>query len=62
MARLELTLALSHYDRHIPLFDGSAGAEGIDLTVLQVGQSQPLRDFGGTGRSCGKRGRLRSSP
>ncbi len=43
MAPLQLTIALSHYDRHIPLFDGSAQAEGIDLTVLEVGQSYPLR-------------------
>jgi len=43
MADLKLTMALSHYDRHIPLFDGSAKAEGIDLTVLEVGQSNPLR-------------------
>jgi 4,5-dihydroxyphthalate decarboxylase len=43
VAKLELTLALSHYDRHIPLFDGSAQAEGIDLNVLQVGQSHPLK-------------------
>jgi 4,5-dihydroxyphthalate decarboxylase len=45
---LKLTLALSHYDRHIPLFDRSVNAEGIDLAVLQVGQSHPLRD--GSGR------------
>jgi 4,5-dihydroxyphthalate decarboxylase len=43
MAQPKLILALSHYDRHIPLFDGSVKAEGIDLTVLQVGQSTPLR-------------------
>jgi len=43
MADLKLTMALSHYDRHIPLFDGSAKAEGIDLTALEVGQSNPLR-------------------
>ena len=43
MADLKLTMALSHYDRHIPLFDGSIKAEGIDLRVLEVGQSNPLR-------------------
>ncbi len=48
MARLRLTLALSHYDRHIPFFDGSVVPEGIDLTVLEVGQSSPLRH--GVGR------------
>ena len=43
MANLKLSMALSHYDRHIPFFDGSVQAEGVDLTVLQVGQSHPLR-------------------
>jgi 4,5-dihydroxyphthalate decarboxylase len=43
MAKLKLTLALSHYDRHLPLFDGSVGIEGVDLQVLQVGQSSPLK-------------------
>ncbi|MGB7949354.1 MAG: 4,5-dihydroxyphthalate decarboxylase [Candidatus Binatia bacterium] len=43
MAGLKLTMALSHYDRHIPLFDGSVQAEGVDLRVLEVGQSEPLK-------------------
>ncbi len=43
MANLSLTLALSHYDRHVPLFDGSVTAEGVDLQVLEVGQSHPLK-------------------
>ena len=43
MARLKLTLALSHYDRHIPLFDGSVQADGVELQVLEVGQSNPLK-------------------
>jgi len=43
MARVKLTMALSHYDRHIPFFDGSVQAEGIDLEVLEVGQSSPLK-------------------
>ena len=43
MAQLELTMALSHYDRHLPLFDGSVQAEGVDLQVLEVGQSNPLK-------------------
>jgi 4,5-dihydroxyphthalate decarboxylase len=43
MANLRLSIALSHYDRHIPFFDGSVQIEGVDLTVLQVGQSHPLR-------------------
>ena len=37
MANPKLTMALSHYDRHIPFFDGSVRAEGVDLTVLEVG-------------------------
>jgi hypothetical protein len=43
MENLRLTLALSHYDRHIPFFDGSVQAEGVDLQVLAVGQSNPLK-------------------
>src|SRR5918996_3953647 len=43
MANLKLTMALSHYDRHIPFFDGSVRAEGVDLKVLEVGQSEPLK-------------------
>jgi len=43
MANLRLTMALSHYDRHIPFFDGSVRADGVDLDVLEVGQSSPLK-------------------
>jgi 4,5-dihydroxyphthalate decarboxylase len=43
MTNLRLTIALSHYDRHIPWFDGSVRAEGVDLQVLEVGQSSPLK-------------------
>ena len=39
----KLTMALSHYDRHIPLFDGSVRPDGVDLEVLEVGQSHPLK-------------------
>jgi 4,5-dihydroxyphthalate decarboxylase len=44
MAKPELTLALSHYDRHVPFFDGTVHAEGVDLNVLIVGQSDRQRD------------------
>ena len=43
MAQLKLTIALSQYDRHIPFFDGTVKPEGIDLKVLEVGQSTPLK-------------------
>jgi 4,5-dihydroxyphthalate decarboxylase len=43
MAQMKLTLALSHYDRHIPLLDGSVVPDGVDLQVLEVGQSNPLK-------------------
>jgi 4,5-dihydroxyphthalate decarboxylase len=43
MANLRLTIALSHYDRHIPLFDGSVQVDGVDLQALEVGQSSPLK-------------------
>ena len=39
----ELYMALSHYDRHLPFFDRSVQAEGVDLQVLEVGQSEPLK-------------------
>jgi 4,5-dihydroxyphthalate decarboxylase len=43
MANLQLSMALSHYDRHTPFFDGSVTVEGVDLQVLEVGQSHPLK-------------------
>jgi 4,5-dihydroxyphthalate decarboxylase len=43
MAGLKLTMALSHYDRHIPFFDKSVQVEGVDLQILEVGQSEPLK-------------------
>jgi 4,5-dihydroxyphthalate decarboxylase len=43
MSKLKLTMALSHYDRHTPFFDGSVQVENVDLEVLQVGQSSPLK-------------------
>ena len=43
MAKADLTIALSHYDRHIPLFDRSIQVEGANITVLEVGQSHPLK-------------------
>jgi 4,5-dihydroxyphthalate decarboxylase len=43
MAGLKLTLALSHYDRHLPLLDGSLDSDRPELQVLIVGQSAPLK-------------------
>ena len=43
MAKPKLTMALYHYDRHIPFFDGTVVPDGVDLAVLEVGQSSPLR-------------------
>ncbi len=43
MADLRLSMALSHYDRHIPFFDGSVQVNGVNLQVLEVGQSSPLK-------------------
>lgn len=34
-----LTLALSHYDRFLPLYDGTVGFDGFEVEVLHVGQS-----------------------
>lgn len=44
MAKPKLTIALSHYDRHVPFFDGTVQPEGVDLNVLIVGQSDVQRD------------------
>ena len=43
MAKLKLTMAVSHYDRHFPFFDGSVALDGVELNVLLVGQSEPLK-------------------
>ena len=43
MTDLRLSMALSHYDRHIPFFDGSVQVDGVNLQVLEVGQSSPLK-------------------
>ena len=44
MADVRITLAVAHYDRHVPFLDGTAGVPGVDLTVKEVGQSIPGRD------------------
>lgn len=44
MANLPLTLALEHYDRHVPFFEGSVAPEGVDLQVRTVGQVVSWRD------------------
>jgi len=36
MAGLQLTVALEHYDRHLPLLEGRVVPEGIDLRVVHV--------------------------
>jgi hypothetical protein len=36
MPGLQLTLALEHYDRHLPLLEGKVKPEGIDLHVAHV--------------------------
>ncbi|MEW6674014.1 MAG: 4,5-dihydroxyphthalate decarboxylase [Thermodesulfobacteriota bacterium] len=43
MPKPKLTLALAHYDRHVPFFDGSVQLEDFELEVLPVGQSAQLR-------------------
>ena len=39
-----LTLAVSHYDRHLPLIEGEVSIPGVQLQVLVVGQSDECRD------------------
>jgi len=43
MARLGLAMALEHYDRHVPFFDGSVRPEEIELNAFHVGQVVPSR-------------------
>jgi 4,5-dihydroxyphthalate decarboxylase len=44
MNRPRLTMALSLYDRHVPFFDRTVHIRDVDLQVLAVGESNPLRD------------------
>ena len=45
MEKLKITLALSHYDRHIPFFDGTLPIPAeLEIRALQVGQSASLKD------------------
>lgn len=46
--KIRLTLAVERYDRHFPFFDGTlTPPDGVELNVLQVGQSVSLRDGAG---------------
>jgi 4,5-dihydroxyphthalate decarboxylase len=43
--KLKLSIAIERYDRHFPFYDGTVPVpDGVDLKVLQVGQSVTLRD------------------
>ncbi len=44
MTKPALTLALAHYDRTVPFFEGDVGVAGAELQVLEVGQTIPGRD------------------
>jgi 4,5-dihydroxyphthalate decarboxylase len=44
MADLPVTLALAHYDRHVPFVDGTVTIPGVDLTVRLV--DTPVRHAG----------------
>ena len=44
MAGIKLTLALEHYDRHLPLLQGQVQPEGIDLDVKHVSVEQGRHD------------------
>lgn len=43
MSLPKLTLALSNYDRHLPLLDGTVGVEGFQLEALAVDQTNALK-------------------
>jgi hypothetical protein len=46
MDNVSLSLTLEHYDRHIPFFDGNVMPDGVDLTVLNMGQTAHGRHGG----------------
>ncbi len=48
MGNVPITLAVAHYDRHVPFLEGSVAPEGVDLRTIEVGQTSPGRH--GTGR------------
>ena len=41
MANLSLSIALEHYDRHVPWVEGTVRPNGIEPRVLIVGQDGP---------------------
>jgi 4,5-dihydroxyphthalate decarboxylase len=43
---MELTIALSRYDRHVPIFDGSVQPKGFRIKPLAVGESHELAHGG----------------
>jgi 4,5-dihydroxyphthalate decarboxylase len=43
LMKLPLTLACGRYDRTLPLYDGSVTVEGVDLTVLPLGNAEMFR-------------------
>jgi 4,5-dihydroxyphthalate decarboxylase len=49
MAGLQLSVALEHYDRHLPLLEGRVVPEGIDLRVVHVtverGRHERMLDY-----------------
>jgi len=48
MSNIPITLAVAHYDRHVPFIEGSVGADGVELRAIEVAQTVPGRF--GTGR------------
>lgn len=48
MRRVPITLAVAHYDRHVPFLEGSVVPDGVDLDMIEVGHTAMGRH--GTGR------------
>lgn len=48
MSKVPITLAVAHYDRHVPFLDGSVAPAGVDLNMIEVGHTSNGRH--GTGR------------
>ncbi len=43
MTRVPITLAVAHYDRHVPFLEGSVAPDGVDLRAIEVAQTVPGR-------------------
>ena len=43
MRNVPITLAVAHYDRHVPFLEGSVAPDGVELRTIEVAQTVPGR-------------------